>query len=208
MIAFVDLEHVSGHGQPWGEKLLAARTWITYRLEDMAGRHCMLIRYDRVSAELFDRLGIEAMFISGNSAAPEVYEPGSLDALRGLIASRAIPTFGFCGGMQVMATSLGGDLVPLDDGAKEFGYDDVELTGSHSILDGLGPTEIVRHAHSLHVPVAPEGFEVIGSTATTPIQMIVDDANRMAGTQFHPEYFTDEHPAGEVMIQNFMRWVL
>lgn len=208
MIVFVDLEHVSGHDQPWGEKLLAARTWITYRLEDMAERPCMLIRYDRVSDELFDRLGVEAMFISGNSAAPEVYEPGSLDALRALIASRSIPTFGFCGGMQVMATSLGGDLVPLGDGVREFGYDDVELTGAHRVLDGLGPVEVVRHAHSLHVPVAPDGFDVIGSTPVTPLQMIVDDENRMVGTQFHPEYFTDDHPAGAVMIENFMRWVL
>ena len=26
------------------------------------------------------------------------------------------------------------------------------------------------------------------------------------GTQFHPEYFTAEHPAGGRLIENFMRW--
>ena len=28
----------------------------------------------------------------------------------------------------------------------------------------------------------------------------------MIGTQFHPEYWTDEHPAGKTLITNFMQW--
>jgi len=28
----------------------------------------------------------------------------------------------------------------------------------------------------------------------------------MVGTQFHPEYATDEHPAGRLLIENFMKW--
>jgi gamma-glutamyl-gamma-aminobutyrate hydrolase PuuD len=28
----------------------------------------------------------------------------------------------------------------------------------------------------------------------------------MVGTQFHPEYWTDEHPAGRTLIANFLTW--
>jgi gamma-glutamyl-gamma-aminobutyrate hydrolase PuuD len=28
----------------------------------------------------------------------------------------------------------------------------------------------------------------------------------IVGTQFHPEYWTDEHPAGKILIENFCRW--
>ena len=36
---------------------------------------------------------------------------------------------------------------------------------------------------------------------------MIDDERHMVGTQFHPEYWTDEHPMGEQLIANFMRWV-
>ena len=39
VIVFVDYEHEQAHSKPWGERLLAARTWITYRLEDLSGQH-------------------------------------------------------------------------------------------------------------------------------------------------------------------------
>ncbi len=52
----------------------------------------------------------------------------------------------------------------------------------------------------------PEGFTTLASTPVTAVQMAVDDDRRMVGTQFHPEYYTDEHPAGRVMIENFLRW--
>ena len=35
---------------------------------------------------------------------------------------------------------------------------------------------------------------------------MVDDEHRIVGTQFHPEYATEEHPAGDILIRNFMEW--
>ncbi len=64
----------------------------------------------------------------------------------------------------------------------------------------------MRHAHYLQVPTLPTGFERLASSAITEIQMAVDDDRRLVGTQFHPEYYTDEHPAGRQIIANFLRW--
>ena len=210
MIVFVDIEHESGRSADHGEKLLAARTWITYRLEDIAAQPCMLVRYDHISVDLLDHLDARAIFLSGNSAAPEKYTAESLAPLYEILRSGHRPVFGFCGGMQFLAEAFGAAVValPQHEGEHEFefGYLPIEITEEHPVLHGLGDGPIVRHAHRLHVPEPPVGFRSIGRTARTPVQIMVDDDRRAFGTQFHPEYFTDEHPAGHTMIANFLRW--
>lgn len=220
MIVFVDYEHPEGKASKWGEKILAARTWITYRLEDLAGMPCMLIRYDRVTPALLARIGARAIFISGNGTDPSRYEPSSLDPLRSIIAGSELPIFGFCGGFQCVAATLGVDLTPIEtEGISserlapfgngrtgELGYHSVDLLADHPLLDGVEAEPIVRHAHYLQVPTLPGGFVRLASSEITDIQMAVDDDRRIVGTQFHPEYYTDEHPAGRTMIANFLRW--
>ena len=226
MIVFVDYEHAEGRSSAFGEKLMAARTWITYRLEDLSGRPCHLVRYDRIDADLLDRLGAEALFISGNGTDPSRYDQTALEPLQSIIRAAELPTFGFCGGFQCVAQSLGVSLQPISvdqnspadllrpfgldaDGKEkqgEAGYHPVVLEAEHELLRGVGEAPVFRHAHYLEVPTLPEGFQRLASTAVTPIQMAVDDERRIAGTQFHPEYYTDEHPAGRVMIENFLRW--
>ncbi len=222
MIVFVDYEHAEGRSAPWGEKLLAARTWITYRLEDLAEMPCVLVRYDRLTPELLARLDARAIFISGNATDPVRYSADDLAPMHEIIRSSRWPVFGFCGGFQCMADAFGAEvrlitqspdaqqaesLRPFGEGKLgEAGYRPVELLGEHPLLAGIEPQPVVRHAHALEVPVPPEGFTTLASTPVTAVQMAVDDDRRMVGTQFHPEYYTDEHPAGRVMIENFLRW--
>lgn len=226
MIIFVDYEHADGRSTEWGEKVLAARTWITYRLEDLAGQPCHLVRYDHLDADLLQRLGATAMFISGNGTDPSRYDARSLAPLHSIIETSAIPIFGFCGGLQCIARALGIELTPIetddttppellrpfgtnDDGSVKYGeagYHPVSIDADHPLVDGLGPEPVFRHAHYLQVPQLPAGFETLASSVVTPIQMAVSDERKMAGTQFHPEYWTDQHPAGSVMISNFLRW--
>lgn len=221
MIVFVDYEHAESESSPWREKLLAARTWITYRLEDLSGMHCMLVRYDRMTPELLDTIGAKAIFISGNGTDPARYDSASLQPLADAVQHSGLPTFGFCGGFQFVATVFGSRLAPLDvdpdsqlaatlqrfpsGSLGEYGYQPIDLVADHPLLDGLDQP-IVRHAHALEIPELPAGFELLASTEATRVQMAVDDERRIVGTQFHPEYYTDEHPAGELMIRNFMSW--
>ncbi len=221
MIVFVDYEHERGRSAPWGERSMAARTRITYRLEDLSGQPCMLVRYDRITEQLVDRIGATALCISGNGTPPDRYDPEALRPLLDLVTGRRLPVFGFCGGFQLLAEALGSDLVPLgptdappaDDSpyppgiGHEYGYAPVDVVAEHPLLEGLGAAPVFRHAHMLHVPEPPAGFEVLASTELTPVQMAVDDTHKIVGTQFHPEYWTDEHPAGRTLIENFFAWV-
>ncbi len=228
MIVFVDYEHADGRDSDLGQKLLAARTWITYRLEDLAEQHCMLVRYDRITPELLDHLEARAIFISGNATEPDRYEPEALKPLVEIIGSTDLPMFGFCGGFQVISDALGAPLellappegmtpqnearlISLDNGLPfEFGYHPVDIAdgfADHPLVDDLDRRPVFRHAHGLHVPAVPDGFEVAASNDITPVQLAIHDNRRIVGTQFHPEYWTDEHPDGRTLIANFCRWI-
>jgi GMP synthase (glutamine-hydrolysing) len=129
--------------------------------------------------------------------------------------------FGFCGGLQFIGQTLGAKLDRigrLDDGdvdphphyepgwRKELGYLPVELVGDHPLLDGLDRSPVFRHAHTRHLEELPDGFVNLARTEVTEHQYIAHPTRRVAGTQFHPEYFTDEHPAGRLLIENYCAW--
>jgi len=222
MIVFVDYEHADRYKDGGGSNIQAARTWISYRLEDLSDMPCLLVRWNRITPELLATVDAKAIFISGNGSDPSLYSAEELEPLHGIIRDSGLPVFGFCGGLQCIALALGSKLelidVPADAEETEYlkkwpngnwgelGYFGIELLGEHPLLDGLGDSPIFRHAHGLHVPNPPEGFETLARTEITPVQIAINDHRRMIGTQFHPEYWTDEHPAGKTLIANFMRW--
>jgi GMP synthase-like glutamine amidotransferase len=223
MIVLVDNEHVTGYARPWGETIMAARVRIKYDLEDLAGMPCLIVRYTHVTPGLLRRVGARAVFISGNSAPASAYSAEDQAGLRDALLLEEWPTFGFCGGHQVLGEAHGAPLEPigmLDDdedsfgeaadfapGMKhELGYLPVKLLRPHPLFEGLGDAPVVRHAHAWELKRVPTGFTNYAETEVSPVQLIIHDSLPIVGTQFHPEYATDEHPAGRRLIANFMRW--
>ena len=223
MIIFVDNETEAGYTKPWGEKLMAARVRIKYRLEDISGLPCLIVRYNRMSPALVRDLGAQALFISGNSASPPDYDPEDLQGFQTVLQAEDLPVFGFCGGLQSMAIAYGIEVAPIgplepdevepEEAAsfapgmkKEFGYQPVRTIKDHPLLDGLGEAPIFRHAHAWELKAVPAGFQVYAATDVTPIQLLIHDQRPLVGTQFHPEYYTEEHPAGRTLIENFFVW--
>ena len=223
MIVFVDNEHATAYDKPWGEKIMANRTRIKYELEDLSGDTCLIVRWDHVDPDLLRSIDARAVFISGNSATADQYDPDLQLGLRDVLLDRAWPTFGFCGGHQVLGEVYGAPLEPIgprdrrdeafgaeadatEDMTVERGYLPVEVTAPHPLLEGLGEAPVFRQAHSWELKTVPDGFTNYASSPVSPIQLIVHDQLPIVGTQFHPEYATDEHPAGRRLIENFMRW--
>lgn len=223
MIVFVDNEHVNGYAGKYGQTIMANRVRIKYELEDMSGHECLIVRWNRVTPELLEQVDARAVFISGNSASADEYDPGEQEGLNAALRTMRWPTFGFCGGHQVMGAAYGAELAPigrLEDGEEnvgeandlapglkaEVGYFPIEVTAPHPVLADLGDAPIVRHAHAWELKGLPNGFSNYAVTEMSPIQLMVHDELPLVGTQFHPEYATDEHPAGRIMIQNFMDW--
>lgn len=221
MILYVDYEHSSTYAKPNRDWLLAARARIAYMLQDVTGRRCLLQRYTDVDAGIVDEVGVAGIFISGNGADPELYDDDDLAGLRAIIRSGTTPVFGLCGGMQLIGQTLGAPLDRigrLDDGEedshpdyqpgwrKEVGYLPVEPIGDHPLLAGLGSAPVFRHAHTQELKALPDGFVNLARTDVTELQYLAHESMPVAGTQFHPEYFTDDHPAGRRLIANFCDW--
>ncbi len=223
MIVFVDNEHAMGYAEPWAEKLMANRIRIKYDLEDMSGDTCLIVRWNRVTPNLLRDLAVRAVFVSGNSASPDQYDKAEQRGLRDVLLAGEWPAFGFCGGHQVLGEAYGAPLEPIGrldprgesfgeaadfaPGMKtELGYLPVRVTSRHPILDGLGQSPVFRQAHSWELKGVPDGFTNYAETAVSPIQLIIHDELPIVGTQFHPEYATDDHPDGRRLVENFMRW--
>ena len=224
MILYVDNEHPSTYDRPgFGGRLRAARLRLTYMLQDVVGDICLVQRYPDVTPDLVRRLGIRAVFISGHGAPPEAYDPADQEGLRSLVRDDALPMFGFCGGLQFIASTLGVEIRrmgPIPDGEedpapdyepgwrKEVGYQPVRPTGdlAHPLLAGLGDAPVFRHAHTYELASVPDGFQVLAETDLTAVQLAAHGSRPLAGSQFHPEYWTDEHPEGRRLIENFCGW--
>ena len=125
--------------------------------------------------------GPESATVEDGPAAPvEVYAMG-------------VPLLGICYGLQTMAVTLGGSVIPSDE--KEFGYARVEVMAGSRLLDGLSD-ETDDEGHSLlevwmshgdKVSVLPDGFRLIAQTGSAPVAAIADDDRDFYGIQFHPE---------------------
>jgi len=222
VIVYVDNEHASVYEREGTEWLLAARARIAYRLEDLVGDTCLWQRYGSVTHDLSAGHNVRALFISGHGAPQEAYEEADRAVLREIIRDGTLPIFGFCGGLQFIAETLGVDVVRvgrIPDGEedpaptyqpgwiKEVGYRPIRLIGDHPLHADLGDAPVFRHAHTWELASVPEGFVRIGETDVTPIQMAVHETLPLAGTQFHPEYWTDDAPAGRQLIENWCRHV-
>lgn len=110
-----------------------------------------------------------------------------------------IPVLGICYGAQLMAYTLGGKVESAT--TREYGKSDIEYSDSE-IFEGVDKNNVCWMSHTDYVSVAPDGFKVIGKTATCPVAAM-EDANRgFYGVQFHPEVMHTKQ--GTTILRNFL----
>jgi GMP synthase-like glutamine amidotransferase len=221
MIVYVDLEHDRlRHLRParW-EASLAGRLTVKYRLEDISGEPCLIVRYPQVSPALLRAVGARAVLVSGCLTDFEHYASADLAGLRAVYEAAAWPTLGFCGGAQLMAQAYGADigpLGPLEPGGpiqnafgrgmkQEHGFMPVTIQAEHPWLGGLGQAPEVFQNHYWEIKGAPAGFRVLAGSPLCEVQALAHERLPLFGTQFHPELYDDAHPAGRDLIGNFFR---
>ena len=130
-----------------------------------------------------------------------VYEPGAPSLDEGILRL-GVPTLGICYGFQVMAQQLGGEVAHT--GHREYGSTAVtaRTDDDNALLAGQPEAQTVWMSHGDSVAVAPEGFEVLASTATTPVAAFANDEQGFYGVQWHPEVKHSEF--GQRVIENFL----
>ena len=222
MIVYVDLEHERYRQVPAQEQeSLAGRLKVKYRLEDISGEPCLIVRYPQVSPQLLRDVNARAVLVSGCATDFEHYAEADLAGLRAVYRAAALPTLGFCGGLQLMAQTYGAPIdamPPLAPGEpdpyqgayapgvhQERGFMPVRVHAAHPWFDGLGPQPVVYESHYWEVKSPPSGFCVLAESDLCGVQAMAHEQLPLFGTQFHPERYDDAHPDGRKLIENFFR---
>jgi GMP synthase (glutamine-hydrolysing) len=164
-----------------------------------AGVYCEIIPFQSAE-EAFHRMQPKAIIFSGGPAS--VLDQGSPRAPQ-IAFDSGLPILGICYGQQTLATQLGGT---VEGGhAREFGRADVEILKDSPLFDGfweVGKKYPVWMSHGDRVTVAPEGFEIIGTSENAPFAICVNEAKRYYTTMFHPEVV--HTPDGAKLLSNFV----
>ena len=113
------------------------------------------------------------------------------------VFSLDIPILGICYGAQLIARTLGGEVVHGTSG--EYGRVEMRFY-SHPLFSGVeDPT--VWMSHRDRVERLPAGFSALAATEHCPVAAFGDDTRRIYGLQYHPEV---RHTAGgQQMLANF-----
>ena len=142
-----------------------------------------------------------SVVLSGSSAPWSAHDPAELERLGEAVRAAGRPVLGICAGMQLQVVFAGGTIGPSRTG--EHGYLPIRIHDRSDLLRGLPREAVVFHDHDDEVVALPDGFRVLASSADCAVQAIADPARRWWGTQFHPEEFRPEDPAGEQILRTF-----
>jgi GMP synthase (glutamine-hydrolysing) len=139
-----------------------------------------------------------AIILSGGPSS--VYAEGAPFVEADLFEA-GVPVFGICYGFQAMANALGGKVAQT--GLREYGATEALLVGdARSILDGVPASQNTWMSHGDSVHEAPEGFEVLATTAGAPVAAFANDEKRLYGVQWHPE--VKHSVLGQHVLENFL----
>jgi GMP synthase (glutamine-hydrolysing) len=121
--------------------------------------------------------------------APELFDLG-------------VPILGICYGLQLLAHTLGGKVERAED--REYGAAKVRVDRSAGVFARLVEGEMldVWMSHGDSLVAAPPGFEAVGTTDSTPLCAIANEARRIYGLQFHPE--VAHTPRGKEILEAFL----
>jgi GMP synthase (glutamine-hydrolysing) len=138
----------------------------------------------------------QAVVLSGGPAS--VYAEGA-PQLDPALFELGVPVFGICYGFQTMAQALGGTVART--GTGEYGRTELKVLGGelHSDLPDVQP---VWMSHGDAVTRAPDGFEVVATSADSPVAAFENRSRRLAGVQYHPEVMHTPH--GQQVLSRFL----
>ena len=184
-------------------ELTEARTENFARLREQlaaaSGANVEVSHYEEVNPERLAHAS--SIVLSGSTTAWSARDPAELDRLGEAVIAADRPALGICAGMQLLVTFAGGAIGPY--GSSEHGFLPIRVRDDSDLLRGLPSEVVVFHDHDHEIATLPAGFRVLASSPECAIQAIANPERRWWGTQFHPEEFQLEHPAGEQVLRTF-----
>lgn len=177
-----------------------------------------------VSADPADIARADRLVLPGDGAFPACRAalqavPGLEEALFESVQTKGRPFLGICIGMQMLASEgleytptpgfgwVPGQVRPIqptDPSLKvpHMGWNDLVVTATHPVLDGINTGDHVYFVHSYHVQVTDPAHRLAYADYGAPITAIIGHDN-VIGAQFHPE---KSQATGLRFLANFLRW--
>ena len=115
------------------------------------------------------------------------------------IFSLDIPILGICYGAQLMAKTLGGEVVRPQK--REYGLAELHVKNS-PLFEGVSETTSCWMSHTDLIAKVPDGFIITAQTDACPVAAMENASQKRYAVQFHPE--VNHTPMGAKMIQNFI----
>ncbi|MEO0324361.1 MAG: glutamine-hydrolyzing GMP synthase [Myxococcota bacterium] len=146
-----------------------------------------------------EALSPEAIVLSGGPSS--VFEEGAPTMDAGVFGLGK-PVLGICYGMQLFTHLLGGRVAAASE--REYGPAKMNVDRPVAILESFAKDQAmdVWMSHGDRVEALPEGFEVLGHTASSPYAAVGDVARKIFGLQFHPE--VAHTPRGAEVLRAFL----
>ncbi|HEV7398134.1 MAG TPA: gamma-glutamyl-gamma-aminobutyrate hydrolase family protein [Pyrinomonadaceae bacterium] len=169
--------------------------------------------FHQVTRQRIQSLDPTHIFLSGQSHPWDMYSADSLAGVYDIIRDPVRPVLGVCGGHQQMAIALGAPVGLMErigpgegyEGARrERGFFSVATAGA-GLFEGLPDQPVFWHSHCDEVKELPADFKCTASNSTCAIQAMEHESKPLFGVQFHPELFDESHPAGQTVIENFLK---
>lgn len=156
--------------------------------------YCELLPWDAAPEKALEH-NPKGFILSGGPSS--VYESGA-PSLAPYLLDSGLPILGICYGMQLLTYYLGGKVAP--SGEREYGL--AEFSSSKESPLFVRGTQQVWMSHGDRIEKPPEGFEILGASANSPIAAIADLERGLYGLQFHPE--VHHTPGGKEILRRFV----
>ncbi len=192
------------------------------RFEELSGLPCLVIHFTNISMTTLREYNIQAIMISGISAASSKYKYDQtwFKEFFAFLREENVPTIGFCAGHHIIAQAYGGGIGSMrslrlgekDPNRnyhpglyKEWGFKRVEILKQDPLFDGLGNEIVVAEYHYNEVRRMPNKFDVLATTNECQIQAMKYKEKILYSTQFHPEAYSEKNTDGKIILQNFFK---
>ena len=157
---------------------------------------------ETASYEDVDELSADAVVLSGSADPWAAHRPEALDRFYGVLRAYRGPVFGICAGMQMLVRAGGGEVGAAARPTR--GFASVDVVDDSDLLAGLGPSFAAFQSHEDEILRLPAGFRVLATGRDGGIEAVAADSRPWWGTQFHPEAWDHDHPAGRAIVERFV----
>jgi len=167
------------------------------RIASIAGAVVEMAPYEAVEAPTAD-----AVVLSGSADPWATHHQRALGRFYEELRRYPGPVLGICAGMQMLVRAQGGVVGTASRPTR--GYATVDVVDDSDLLAGLAPRFAAFQSHDDEVTRLPAAFRVLASSRRCAVEAIAADNRPWWGTQFHPEAWDRDHPAGRAVVERFL----